>query len=138
MHNENPVKAMREELVAAGFQELKTPQEVDSELAHTTGTILVAVNSVCGCAAGGFRPAVSTALKRSAKRPAKLLTVFAGQDKEATQKAREYFVGHAPSSPSAALLKNGEVVFMLTRSDIEGYSPEQIATKLQQALEKYC
>src|SRR5262245_22084066 len=113
---------MRDELTRVGFEELRTTEEVDDALQSAQGTLLVAVNSVCGCASGRMRPAVHLAL-RNQSRPDRLLTVFAGQDADATARAREYFTGYAPSSPSVALLKDGELVFMLERKDIEGRAP---------------
>ena len=136
MYNPQLVQPMREELTSIGVQELLTPEDVDSNL-QSSGTALVVVNSVCGCAAGGARPGVAMALQNE-KRPEKAFTVFAGQDKEATAKAREFFVGYPPSSPSAALLKDGNIVFMLERTDIEGFSPEQISEKLIKAFEEHC
>ena len=112
-------------------------EEVDAVLANSQDTVLVIVNSVCGCAAGGAMPGATMALKH-AKRPAVVTTVFAGQDKEATDRARSYFHGYAPSSPSIALLKGGEVLHMVQRRDIEGRSPEQIAAGLVSAFDKYC
>lgn len=128
---------MRKDLTQAGVRELRTAAEVDEALSADTGTVLVVVNSVCGCAAGGARPGVKLALQ-SAKRPAQLTTVFAGQDKEATERARSYFTGYPPSSPSVALLKDGDCVFMMQRKDIEGRSPEEIAKQLSSAFEKFC
>ncbi|MCB0322218.1 MAG: BrxA/BrxB family bacilliredoxin [Bdellovibrionales bacterium] len=137
MYNPALVQPMREELTRLGIQELTTAASVDEVLGDATGTVLVVVNSVCGCAAGAARPGVALALQHSS-RPQKLTTVFAGQDKEATERARSYFVGYPPSSPSVALLKDGEVVHMVHRHDIEGKSPEQIAAQLTQAFDTYC
>lgn len=137
MYPEQIVAPMRAELTAKGFKELKTEGEVDSELQHSHGTVLVAVNSICGCAAGAFRPALIEALKGE-KKPTKLFTVFAGQDKAATDKARSYMLGYPPSSPSAALFKDGEVVFMLERKMIEGFSPMQITERLKKAFLEHC
>ncbi len=137
MYDPRLVQPMREQLTSLGVQELKTPEEVDGVLKSNPETTLVIVNSVCGCAAGAARPAVALALKHN-KLPKKVATVFAGQDKEATDRARSYFVGYPPSSPSMALLKNGEVVQMIHRQDIEGYSAEEIAKKLTDAFEKHC
>jgi putative YphP/YqiW family bacilliredoxin len=136
MYNPALVQPMREELTSIGVRELRTPEEVD-ETMKLTGSILVVVNSVCGCAAGGARPGVALALKNS-KVPDHLTTVFAGQDKEATDHARSYFHGFPPSSPSVALLKDGHIAFMLQRKDIEGFSAQEIATKLTEAFDKYC
>ena len=131
------VKPMREELTSLGVQELTTSEEVDAALKDAEGTTLVIVNSVCGCAAGSARPAVKLALGHD-KLPSKVTTVFAGQDKEATAQARSYFVGLPPSSPSMALLKDGQVVHMIHRTDIEGYTAEQIADKLTSAFDSHC
>jgi putative YphP/YqiW family bacilliredoxin len=128
---------MRQELTRLGVAELRTAAAVDASLKDTPGTTLVVVNSVCGCAARNARPAVAMALGH-ARRPDHLTTVFAGQDGEATQRARDYFVGYAPSSPQIALLKDGKVVFMLERFQIEGRSAEQIARDLTGAFDRYC
>lgn len=132
------VKPMRQELVQAGFKELVTPEEVESFMESATGTTLVVVNSVCGCAAGLARPAVSQALLRTEKSPDQLVTVFAGQEKEATAKMREYFEGFEPSSPSMALLKGKEVVHFIPRDDIESYPMEAIMENLLAAFENHC
>ena len=131
------VQPMREELIHNGFQELLTPDEVDDALTQKDETVLLLVNSVCGCAAGQARPAVIRATQHD-KRPGKLTTVFAGQDLEATEKARDYLHGYRPSSPSIALLKEGELVFMLERSDIESNPAEIIAERLTEAFDKFC
>jgi putative YphP/YqiW family bacilliredoxin len=128
---------MRQELTRIGIEELRTPAEVDAKLANATGTTLVVVNSVCGCAARNARPAVTQALQSGVK-PDALTTVFAGQDKEAVQRARSYFPGYPPSSPQIALLKDGELVFMLERHDIEGRTAEEIAKDIVGAFERYC
>jgi putative YphP/YqiW family bacilliredoxin len=128
------VQPARTELTRLGLQELRTPEEVDAALT-SSGTVLVAVNSMCGCAAGRMRPAVALAL-RGGKAPEKLTTVFAGQDLDATARAREYFTGYPPSSPSIAILKDGEIVYMMERRDIERRHPEEIATDLVAAFEK--
>jgi putative YphP/YqiW family bacilliredoxin len=128
---------MREELTNIGFRELRTPAEVDAALKDEKRTALVVVNSVCGCAAGKARPAIARALAH-AVRPEVLLTVFAGQDREATERARSYFTGYAPSSPSVALLRDGKIVFMLERSDIESRDPYSIAQDLVQAFNRFC
>lgn len=130
------VDPMRHELTSAGVKELRSAREVDELFEQSTDSILVLVNSVCGCAAGGARPGVKLALQHPRK-PSICTTVFAGVDKEATEKARSYFGEHAPSSPSIALLNNGKVVFMLERSGIEGFSPEQIASKLTHAFDTF-
>lgn len=132
------VKPMREELTRLGVQELKTVAEVDAALGEPTGTALVFVNSVCGCAAGGARPALAQALEAEGKKPDHVYTVFAGQDLEATSRARSYFGEYQPSSPSAALLKDGEVVAFIHRHQIEGRHPQQIAAALTSAFEAHC
>lgn len=133
------VAPMREDLVRLGFQELRSPTDVDEALKETSEPTLVVVNSVCGCAAGAMRPAVALSLfDETAPRPARLTTVFAGQDLEATQRAREYFPGYPPSSPSVALLKDGELVWMLERHQIEGRPPQVIAAALKSAYEEHC
>src|SRR3954469_5092511 len=137
MYDERFVTPMRMELTQIGVEEMRTPQEVDARLKDTPGTTLVVVNSVCGCAARNARPAVARALQHAKKHDA-LTTVFAGQDREATDRARSYFTGYAPSSPSIGLLKDGEVVFMLERYQIEGRSSDEIAKDLVGAFERYC
>ena len=137
MYDPKIVQPMREELTKVGFQELRTAADVDQALANEKDSVLVVVNSVCGCAAGGCRPGVAKAIQHS-KKPSKLTTVFAGQDKEATDRARSYFVGLPPSSPAIALLKNGQVAHMLHRHDIEGKSAEQIAKALTEAFDQHC
>ena len=137
MYPEMMVQPMREELTRIGFQELKTPDEVDSVLGKAQGTTLVVVNSICGCAAGKARPGVALAL-RNPVRPEVLATVFAGQDTEATERARGYFQEYPPSSPSVALLRDGKAVFMLERREIEGRGPEEIAAQLTAAFERFC
>lgn len=133
------VAPMREELVRLGFQELRSARDVDAALEDTSEPVLVVVNSVCGCAAGGMRPAVALSLgEEGGSRPAKLATVFAGQDLEATERAREYFPGYAPSSPSLALLRDGELVWMLERHQIEGRPPQVIAEVLRNAYQEHC
>lgn len=131
------VQPMREELTRIGFQELRTPGDVDALLGKSQGTVLVVVNSVCGCAAGRARPAVAQALSHPA-RPEVLATVFAGQDQEATAQARSYFSEYPPSSPSIALLRGGKLVYMLERHDIEGRMPEEIAQDLTTAFDRFC
>ena len=128
---------IRDECQEIGLSELKTPAEVDAALAKP-GATLVYVNSICGCAAGGARPGLALALAKAAKKPAQAVTVFAGVDKEATAKARGYFAEYPPSSPSAALLKDGEVVWVLHRHQIEGRYPQQIAETFQKAFETLC
>ncbi len=137
MYPEEMVRPMREELTRAGFREMKTTGDVDALLGSTRGTALVVVNSVCGCAAGKARPGVVLAL-RHLVRPALLTTVFAGQDAEATARARSYFAEYPPSSPSIALLRDGKPVFMLERRQIEGRKPEEIAADLTKAFDRFC
>ena len=137
MYDERFVTPMRQELTRLGVEELRTSADVDARLKDTPGTTLVVVNSVCGCAARNARPAVASALRHSVK-PDHLTTVFAGQDVEATAKARAYFTGYPPSSPSIGLLKDGEVVFMLERWQIEGRSADAIAADLTDAFDRFC
>lgn len=131
------VQPMRDDLTRLGIQELRTPEEVVKEFDEAKGTSLVVVNSVCGCAAGQCRPGVAKALEHDIT-PDHLFTVFAGQDKEATAKAREFFAPYPPSSPSIALMKDGELVHMIERHQIENRSAEQIAADLTQAFDRYC
>jgi putative YphP/YqiW family bacilliredoxin len=128
---------MRAELTRLGVEELRTADEVDAKLKNAAGTTLVVVNSVCGCAARNARPAVARALGNPAK-PDHLTTVFAGQDVDAVQRARSYFLGYPPSSPQIALLKDGKLVFMLERHQIEGRSADDIAGDLNQAFNQFC
>ncbi len=137
MYPEQIVQPMRQELTRLGIEELRTAADVDAKLQDQKGTALVVVNSVCGCAARNARPAVAMAMAHAVK-PDVSTTVFAGQDTAATQRAREYFTGYAPSSPSIALMKDGDVVFMLERYKIEGRSAQQIAADLVQAFDTYC
>jgi putative YphP/YqiW family bacilliredoxin len=137
MYPEEMVQPMRKELTRLGFKEMTTPAEVDATLANAKGTVLVVVNSICGCAAGKARPAVALALGQGAK-PDLLTTVFAGQDTEATARARDYFTGYPPSSPSIALLRDGKLVYMLERRDIEGRDSFAIAEDLTGALDRFC
>ena len=131
------VAPMRAELTAQGFVELKTPEEVEQALNIQEGTTLVVVNSVCGCAAGSARPGVLRSIS-GAKKPGRWLTVFAGQDLEATNKAREFFAPYPPSSPAIALFRNGELVHFVERHHIEGRTADMIAANLEQAYEAYC
>lgn len=131
------VQPMREELVRIGFRELMTAEDVDAVLRSATGTVLVVVNSVCGCAAGKARPGVALALAQEV-RPDTLVTVFAGQDLEATARARSYFDGYLPSSPQIALLKAGRLVYMLERHQIEGRDAPAIAADLLAAFDQHC
>ena len=137
MYDERFVTPMRQELTRLGVEELRTAQEVDAKLKDAPGTTLVVVNSVCGCAARNARPAVAQAIQHAVK-PDALTTVFAGQDVDAVQRARSYFTGYPPSSPSIGLLKNGRLVFMLERHQIEGRSAQEIARDLTGAFDKYC
>ena len=136
-YNPEVVKPMREELVRLGAEELLSPEEVDAALGDGRGTALLVVNSVCGCAAGNARPAVAMALGHDVV-PDRLLTVFAGQDLAATERAREYLTGYRPSSPSIALFRDGEHVFMLERHQIEGRDATEIAEDLRRAYDRYC
>jgi bacilliredoxin len=137
MYPEIMVIPMREELSRLGIQELRTASEVDRLIPNQSGTTLVVVNSICGCAAGRMRPAVRMALQNSS-RPDKMFSVFAGQDKDATDHARAYFTGYAPSSPSIALLQDGKLVHMMERSDIEHREAADIAMELKTLFDKYC
>lgn len=132
------VMPKREELVSAGFQELKTALDVEQFIENVNGTTFVVVNSVCGCAGGLARPAVTYAVQNSEKKPDHLVTVFAGQDKEATAKMREYFVGIEPSSPSMALLKGKEVVHFIPRHEIEGHTVEEVVDNILTAFADHC
>lgn len=137
MYDERMVTPMRQELTRLGVEEMRTPDEVDAKLKDSKGTTLVVVNSVCGCAARNARPAVAKALEHSAK-PDTLTTVFAGQDIQAAQRARSYFTGYPPSSPQIGLLKDGKLVFMLERHQIEGRTAGEIAKDLVGAFDRYC
>ena len=131
------VEPMRLELTRLGVEELRTAADVDAAVRTTPGTLMIVVNSVCGCAAGKARPGIALALKHST-RPDRVTTVFAGADEEATDRARGYFTGYRPSSPSVALLRDGQLVFMLERSQIENQQADQIATTLAAAFDKFC
>lgn len=131
------VAPMRDEMVRMGARELKTVTEVDEALGDQKGTMLVFVNSVCGCAAGNARPALAQALKHPV-RPQQVVTVFAGQDLDATARARQYFGEYQPSSPSMALLRDGEVVHFIHRHQIEGQAPQTVAANLTAAFDKFC
>jgi putative YphP/YqiW family bacilliredoxin len=131
------VQPMREELTRLGFTELLTPDQVDAEVRNQDGTLLVVVNSVCGCAAGRARPGVALALQHQ-RRPDRLATVFAGMELDATDRARSYFAPYPPSSPQIGLFKDGRLVFMLERQDIEGRHPEEIARELVGAFDTHC
>src|SRR6266849_2027372 len=134
---EEVIRPMREELTRLGVQELRTPEAVDETLKNSKGTVMVVVNSICGCAAGKARPGIAMALQNEI-RPDKVATVFAGGDIEATERARSYFTGYPPSSPSIGLLKDGQLVYMMERHQIEGRGPEQIAEELKRAFEQCC
>ena len=137
MYDERMVTPMRQELTRIGVEELRTPAEVDAKLRDVSGTTLVVVNSICGCAARNARPAVAKAIQHES-RPDNLTTVFAGQDVDAVARARGYFTGYAPSSPQIALLKDGKLVYMLERHQIEGRSSDAIADDLTRAFDKHC
>ena len=137
MYDPRLVQPMREELTRIGFAELRSPEEVDRVMTTEHAPTLVVVNSVCGCAAGRARPAVTMALKH-ARRPAKLFTVFAGQDAEATARARSYFAPYPPSSPQIALFKGGKLAFMLERKQIENRTATDIAADLTAAFDAHC
>ena len=137
MYSDLMVTPMREELTRVGVEELKTVEAVDETIQNSKGTLMVVVNSICGCAAGKARPGVALALQNEVK-PDKVATVFAGADIEATERARSYFTGYGPSSPSIALLKDGKLVYMLERYQIEGRDAQQIAGELTRAFEQYC
>ena len=128
---------MRNDLVAVGFEELKSPEQVDATIPGSKGTMLLVLNSVCGCAAGSARPGVKMALT-SDKKPDKLVTVFAGQDLEATAEARKFTIPYPPSSPSVALFKDGKLVHFIERHNIEGRSAQMIAENLIGAFEQHC
>ena len=131
------IRPMREDLTRLGFEELRTPEAVDATIRDSKGTLMVMVNSICGCAAGKARPGVALALQNPVK-PDKMATVFAGADIEATDRARSYFTGYGPSSPSIAILKGGQLVYMLERFQIEGRDAMQIAEELKRAFEAHC
>jgi len=136
-YSELMIHPMREELTRIGVEELRTPEAVQQTLENSKGTVMVVVNSICGCAAGKARPGIARALQHSV-RPDKVGTVFAGADIEATEKARSYFTGYEPSSPSIALLKDGQLVYMMERHQIEGKDASQVASELIQAFDQHC
>lgn len=138
MYPEQMVSPMRAELVDAGFYELRTADQVDQALTNKEGSVLVVVNSVCGCAAGAARPGVKLAIQKATKKPGTLTTVFAGNDAEATAQARKYFAPYPPSSPAMALFKDGKLVHFIERHHIEGRSPEMIADNLLMAFDQFC
>jgi putative YphP/YqiW family bacilliredoxin len=137
MFPEIMVIPMREELTRLGVQELRTAEEVDRALAGESGTAMVVVNSICGCAAGRMRPAVRAALQHPSH-PQRVFTVFAGQDTDATERARSYFTGYPPSSPSIALLRDGKLLHMMQRSDIEHREAADIAMELKRVFDQHC
>jgi putative YphP/YqiW family bacilliredoxin len=136
-YSESFVAPMRAELTQYGVQELRTPEDVDATVKTTEGTLMIVVNSVCGCAAGKARPGVAMALQHTTK-PARVATVFAGADVEATDRARSYFAGYPPSSPCIGFLRDGKLQFILERRNIENQTAEQIAVALTQAFDTYC
>src|ERR1044072_3680113 len=136
-YSELMIRPMREELTRIGLEELRTPEAVQNTLENSKGTVMVVVNSICGCAAGKARPGIARALQHS-NRPDKVGTLFAADDIEATEKARSYFTGYEPSSPSIALLKDGELVYMMERRQIEGNEASQVASELIDAFDNYC
>lgn len=138
MYDERFIAPMRAELTQIGFEEMRTAEAVESTLPNAKGTTLVVVNSMCGCAARNARPGVAMALQTAAARPDNLTTVFAGQDPEATERARSYFTGYPPSSPSIALLRDGQLIYMMERYEIEGRPAQAIAADLADAFERYC
>lgn len=138
MYPEPLVAPMRQDLTVAGFKELKTAQDVDKELKDQTGTTLLVINSVCGCAAGAARPGIKWALEHAAKKPSQLATVFAGVDKEAVSKAREYTLPYPPSSPAIALFKDGELVHFVERHHIEGRNAKMIGEHLVEVFDEFC
>ena len=137
MYDERLVTPMRRELTSIGFKELTTAEAVDAELKEAKGTVMVVVNSVCGCAARNARPAVAIAIEHKVK-PQKLTTVFAGQDVDAVARARSYFTGYRPSSPQIAIMRDGKTVYMLERHQIEGREAQSIAADLMAAFDKFC
>jgi putative YphP/YqiW family bacilliredoxin len=137
MYPEIMVIPMREELTRLGIEELRTPEEVDQALKNRPGITMVVVNSICGCAAGRMRPAVRMAMQNST-RPEHAYSVFAGQEKEATERARSYFTGNPPSSPSIGILRDGQLVYLMPRSDIERREAPAIAADLKAAFDKFC
>ena len=137
MYPEELVAPMREELTSSGFEELRTVDDVNNNLVDQKGTALVVINSVCGCAAGNARPGARMAINNDVL-PDKITTVFAGVDREATEKVRSLLLGYPPSSPSMALFKDGQVVHFIPRMSIEGHMPEHIAENLKEAFNKHC
>ncbi|MBK0404826.1 BrxA/BrxB family bacilliredoxin [Adhaeribacter sp. BT258] len=138
MYPEYMVAPIREDLTSAGFEQLMTPEEVENVLSEKEGTVLVAINSVCGCAASKARPALKMAISSADKKPSKMITVFAGMEADAVSKAREYMLPYPPSSPSIALFKNGELVHIIERHHIEGNDLVRIVDNLKGAFEANC
>jgi putative YphP/YqiW family bacilliredoxin len=138
MYPEQLVAPMRTDLTSAGFKELKTSKEVEENLTKQTGTTLLVINSVCGCAAGAARPGVKWALEHAEKKPSSLATVFAGVDKDAVARAREFTLPYPPSSPSIALFKDGELVHFVERHHIEGRNAQMIGQHLVEVFEEFC
>ena len=136
-YSEMLIAPMRAEMTAMGAQELKTAADVDAAVKNTTGTLMIVVNSVCGCAAGKARPGIAIAMRHAVK-PDVLATVLAGGDVEATERARSYFTGYPPSSPSVGILRDGRLVYILERRDIESRSAEMIASELTRAFDRIC
>jgi bacilliredoxin len=132
------IHGMRQELAQLGIEETKTPEAVKEAVENTEGTLMVVVNSVCGCAAGGVRPGIAMALQNAEAKPDKAITVFAGADIDATDVARDYFTGYQPSSPAIGILKDGKLVQMFERRDLEGRHPLQIAQTLIDAFKAHC
>ena len=136
MYPEMMIAPMRQELTSAGIAEARSADDV-SQAVQQKGTVMVVVNSVCGCAAGRMRPGVRAAIQHGV-RPERMITVFAGQDREATESARSFFTGYPPSSPSIGILRDGQLVYMMERRDIEMSSPEMIASALTRAFDQFC
>ncbi len=138
MYPEEVVAPMRQETIDIGFQELRTAKDVSDALEGATGTALVFINSVCGCAAGMARPGLAIALSNSEHKPDHLYTVFAGNDSQATAAVRDYFIGYPPSSPCMGLLKDGSLVSIIQRYDVEGHSADQVAGALTKIFSEHC
>ena len=136
-YSELMIRPMREELTRLGIEELRTAEAVDDAVGSSQGTLMIVVNSICGCAAGRARPGIAQALQHNA-RPDRVATVFAGADIEATERARNYFLPYPPSSPSVGILKNGQLVYMLERRQIEVRQPDEIAEELISAFDRHC
>lgn len=131
------IHPMREELTRLGIEETRTPEQVDQALRESQGTVMVVVNSICGCAAGKARPGIALALQHDV-RPDRVVTVFAGADIEATERARSYFTGYRPSSPQIAIMRDGKPVYMMERHQVEGQTATQIAQQLREAFDRFC